>query len=89
MPWWDRPWPGPYPGRGPWSHLPPWLRPGWWWPGWCWRYWHYAYPYAPPTAEAELKYLEDLKKYIHDVVLKDIDARIEELKKGLKKGPSE
>ncbi|RLE88248.1 MAG: hypothetical protein DRJ96_05850 [Thermoprotei archaeon] len=46
-----RGWIGPWPGRGPFSHLPPWLRPGWlfgrgacWWlfgyPGWAWRgYW--------------------------------------------------
>jgi len=39
-----RGWAGPWPGRGPFSYLPPWQRPGWlygfgrgWW----------GYPYAP------------------------------------------
>jgi hypothetical protein len=72
---------GPYPGRGPWRHLPPPLRPGWWYGGrgWCW--WYYSYPYPPwLSREDAIKYLEDLKKYISDVVLKEIDKRLEELK---------
>ncbi|HIP56573.1 MAG TPA: hypothetical protein EYH02_00660 [Ignisphaera aggregans] len=37
-------WVGPYPGRGPWSHLPPWMRPGWiWGKGACW--WLFGLPY--------------------------------------------
>ncbi|ACB39976.1 hypothetical protein [Pyrobaculum neutrophilum] len=64
------------PGRGPWSHLPPHLRPGYWgmWAAGTWG----------PTQwskETELRYLEELRRYITEVVLKDIDRRIEELKK--------
>jgi hypothetical protein len=47
--------------------------------GWCWRYWP---DYPPPVSrEEELRYLEEFKKYLTDVVLKDIDRRIEELKR--------
>ena len=27
--WRGRGWVGPWPGRGPFSYLPPWMRPGW------------------------------------------------------------
>ena len=51
--WWS-----PWPGRGPFSYLPPWLRPGWlfgrgacWWLfGWPWglRWWlPWIYGYYP------------------------------------------
>ncbi|WFO74875.1 hypothetical protein J4526_07335 [Desulfurococcaceae archaeon MEX13E-LK6-19] len=65
MPWWPGwgwrgrgwGWWSPWPGRGPFSYLPPWLRPGWlfgrgacWWlfgwPGWYWR-WYLWRIYAP------------------------------------------
>ncbi len=46
-------WWGPWPGRGPFSYLPPWMRPGWlfgrgacWWlfgAPWMFR----PYPYMP------------------------------------------
>jgi hypothetical protein len=78
MPWWSY---KPYPGHGPWSHLPPPLRPGWWYGrGWCW--WIYPLPPYTPwlSKEDEIKYLEELKKYITEVVLKEIDKRLEELK---------
>ncbi len=57
-------WRGPWPGRGPFSYLPPWQRPGWlfgrgacWWLfGGPWGYWARGwypypspYPYAPPA----------------------------------------
>jgi hypothetical protein len=76
---------GPYPGRGPWSHLPPWERPGWWYGrGRCWYwlapYWRGPIPYPPISKEDEIRYLEELKRYITDVVLKDIDKRLEELR---------
>ncbi|MFP3268661.1 MAG: hypothetical protein RXO29_03615 [Desulfurococcales archaeon] len=85
-----RGWKGPYPGNGPWSHLPPYERPGYWYGrGWCWRTAPYGYvppyPGAFPSTEDELRYLEDLRKYISEVVLKDLDSRIEELKKALGK----
>ncbi len=78
MGWWRSAW-GPYPGRGPWSHLPPPLRPGWWCRGWWWLYGAPYPPYMDP--EAERRYLEDLRKYLMDVVLKEIDRRLDELKK--------
>ena len=35
--WHGGPW--AWPGRGPWSYLPPWERPGWYYGrGWCWNY---------------------------------------------------
>jgi hypothetical protein len=34
------------------------------------------------SKEDEVKYLEDLKKYITDTVLKEIDARLRELREG-------
>lgn len=80
MGWWDRSWRGPYPGRGPWYWLPPPLRPGWWsGRGWCWWLW-YQKPVTPIPVdpETEIKYLEELKRYI--------DTRIEELRKSLGKG---
>lgn len=71
-----------WPGHGPWSHLPPPLRPGYWLGrGWCWRYIYTVTPYYPlvPSKEVELKYLEDLKSYLMDY-LKSVEKRIEELK---------
>ncbi len=54
-------WAGPWPGRGPFSYLPPWQRPGWifgrrtcWWLyGWPWYmhqypYWFTPYYWTPP-----------------------------------------
>ena len=60
MAWWGRGrgwrggqggWMSPWPGRGPFSYLPPWQRPGWiFGRGWCWRFfgypmWWYWYGY--------------------------------------------
>ena len=78
-------WWGPYPGHCPWRHLPPPMRPGWWFGGrgWCWWWTYPIYrPYPWMSKEDEVKYLEDLKKYITDTVLKEIDARLRELKEG-------
>ena len=88
MGWW-----GPYPGRGPWSWLPPPLRPGWWWGrGWCWWYWYSvkgappppAWPWLSPADEA--KYLEELRRYVSETVLKEIDRRLEELRRQAQEG---
>ena len=40
--WFVGGWWSPWPGRGPFSYLPPWQRPGW-----VYRraYWRFAYPY--------------------------------------------
>jgi len=79
-------WAGPYPGRGPWRWLPPPLRPGWLFRGrgWCWWYWYYAQkgqlpppPWPLPSKEDELKYLEELKKFVEE--------RIAELRRELGK----
>ncbi len=70
---------GAWPGRGPFSHLPPWERPGWLYgPGACWRIYG-ASPYAQattPTAEADYLrgYMDELK-----AELESIEARIKQL----------
>ncbi|MEM2897626.1 MAG: hypothetical protein QXG01_08720 [Candidatus Bathyarchaeia archaeon] len=92
--WRGRGWFGPWPGRGPFSYLPPWQRPGWLFgPGACWWLlglgtgWPYTYgfpqrfPMLPP--KEELSALEESKKALEEE-LKGIEARIEELKKTLK-----
>ncbi|MGB9759803.1 MAG: hypothetical protein ACPLZG_08285 [Thermoproteota archaeon] len=48
---------GLWPGRGPFSYLPPWQRPGWYFGrGACWWLfgypWYYAFPYSAPYARA-------------------------------------
>jgi len=62
---WRRGWIGPWPGRGPFSHLPPWQRPGWlfgpgscrWLFGWWYPYWWYPAPtYWPPYPMYQLYY---------------------------------
>lgn len=56
---WGRGWIGPWPGKGPFSYLPPWQRPGWifgrgacrWLYPWLGYYWYppmYTYPYYTP-----------------------------------------
>jgi len=57
------------------------MRPGWWFRGrgWCWWWWGHPYPLWH-SKEEEVRYLEDLKKYISDVLLREIDKRLEELK---------
>ena len=71
-----------YPGFGPWSHLPPWERPGW-------KYMEQEqlqyYPehyqrYEPVEPSEELKILEREAKYLEER-LSQIKSRIEELKK--------
>ncbi|RLF21776.1 MAG: hypothetical protein DRJ68_02715 [Thermoprotei archaeon] len=51
-------WFGPWPGRGPFSYLPPWLRPGWlfgrgacWWLFGApfWGRWFWATPWFTPA----------------------------------------
>jgi hypothetical protein len=88
-------WFGPWSGRGPFSHLPPWERPGWMLgKGACWRAryegypsifrpnWYQTSPYAPLRREDEMTALEESKKDLEEE-LKGVEARIEELKKSL------
>ncbi|HIP66068.1 MAG TPA: hypothetical protein EYH08_06065 [Pyrodictium sp.] len=60
-PWWRGGWkwidvPSPWPGRGPWRFLPPWLRPGWLFGGrgrcWLYLYLLYYHPYLIPYLAA-------------------------------------
>jgi len=77
---------GPWPGRGPFSHLPPWERPGWLHgQRACW--WRYAqrptYPVEPsPTDETKAleAYIKDLKQE-----LEGVEARIKQLKEAGRK----
>ncbi|MDI6643247.1 MAG: DUF5320 domain-containing protein [Candidatus Hodarchaeaceae archaeon] len=78
--WRGRDWRGPWPGRGPFSYLPPWERPGWLYGrGRCW--WLYAsrpYPVKPTPATE----LVDLEAYAKDLKqeLEGVEARIRELR---------
>jgi len=93
-------WSGPWPGRGPFSHLPPWERPGWlygrgacwWWATSRGRPYGPSYPLYPDPGygftlirpEDEIAALEESKRNLQEE-LKGIEARIEELQKPLKK----
>lgn len=71
-----------YPGFGPWSHLPPWERPGWkFGRGWCWWYLSPYSPYEVPeiSKEDEIRMLEEEAKFLEDR-LNEIKRRLEELK---------
>jgi len=80
-------WGGPWPGRGPFSSLPPWQRPGWLYGrGACW--WLYS-PYFNPSIsppipelpkEEETQMLEEQMKALESH-LNAIRQRLEELKK--------
>ena len=79
-----RGWFGFWPGRGPFSHLPPWERPGWWFGRWaCWRHWYPTAPFpykAPsPTPKEELEALEAYKSELEEE-LKGVEARVRELR---------
>jgi len=88
-------WAGPWPGRGPFSYLPPWQRPCWFFRfrrgferGYGRGWW--VYPWSPPvpamSPEDELAALEDYKKYLEaeradlEQETKEVEARIKELK---------
>lgn len=68
----------PWPGHGPFSHLPPWQRPVWWGRGWC----RWAIPLSGIFAskDEEISYLKALEKEIRDQ-LKQIEERLRELEK--------
>ncbi len=72
-----------YPGFGPWSHLPPWERPGWkFGRGRCW--WLFANPeymeqYSGLSKEEELRMLEEMERYLEEE-LRMIRRRIKELR---------
>jgi len=70
--------PGYWPGRGPFSYLPPWQRPGWLYgPGTCWQFYsRRLLPEAPPAEEIDyLKaYAEELRRQ-----LEEVESRIKRL----------
>ncbi len=72
-----------YPGFGPWSHLPPWERPGWKFGrgrGWCWWYYYnYGVNYGVDK-ETEIRMLEDEAAYLEER-LREIKRRLDELRK--------
>lgn len=73
----DRLLEGIWPGRGPWSHLPPWLRPGWllgraWYP-----FWYTAI--APRVSSEYERELLEMYKRILEEQLRMINERIREL----------
>jgi hypothetical protein len=93
--WWKA---GRWPGFGPFSHLPPWKRPGWLFGrGACWAYfWSQLSPRALlryprisslPKSE-EISALEEYKRELEDEKasieeeLREVEKRLEELKRG-------
>lgn len=83
---------GYWPGAGPFSHLPPWQRPGWLYgPGACWYLYDSNRTVLPPIKqlkpEDENLILNDQKQAIveqqkiNQEMLKKIEARLKELKK--------
>ena len=63
---------GPWPGHGPFSHLPPWERPGWLLGrGACWRF----FTPGEPTGEDEGRMLKE--------ELSELEGRAEQIKKRL------
>lgn len=77
-------WCGAWPGRGPFSDLPPWERPGWiYGRGACLRF---GSPYLQnyPNEKEERSYLETSKKDLEEQ-LKSIEKRMNELKESKEK----
>jgi hypothetical protein len=89
MGWRGRAWAGPWPGRGPFSNLPPWQRPGWLYGrGACWQYYEPYRPVVPPIkAEDEAVLLAEQKTLLEEQLkamqetLKKIQERMDELNK--------
>ena len=72
-------WYGSWPGRGPFSDLPPWERPGWiYGRGACWRFLGNPYFEKYPSDKEERSFLETSKKDLEEQ-LKSIEKRISEL----------
>lgn len=78
-------WGGPWPGRGPFSNLPPWERPGRvYGRGACWQFLDSPYQYSYPNEKDEESAMEVLKKDLEEE-LKRIETRINELKESKEK----
>ena len=80
---------GAWPGNGPFSHLPPWERPGWLYgPGSCWTLGYRSLPTTPVTPVASTTNIEMLrsqKEYLETQLntLQETLAQIEERLKNL------
>ena len=73
-------WYGSWPGRGPYSHLPPWERPGRSYePGACWRYHAPRSFVKEPMPTEETEYLKSYLKELEQE-LQSVEARIKQLK---------
>jgi hypothetical protein len=88
MGWRGRGWAAPWPGRGPFSNLPPWQRPGWLYGrGACWYLYGPYQAVTPIKAEDEAALLKEQKTLIEEQLkamqetLKRIQERLDELKK--------
>jgi hypothetical protein len=89
MGWRGRAWAGSWPGRGPFSNLPPWQRPGWrYGRGACWYpYEPYESVVPPIKAEDEAILLAEQKRLLEEQLqaiqetIKKIQVRINELNK--------
>ncbi|MDK2794857.1 MAG: hypothetical protein PWQ22_175 [Archaeoglobaceae archaeon] len=83
-----------WPGFGPFSHLPPWERPGWiFGRGACWRWWKY-YPRLLPrlrlpklSLRDEISALEEYRKELEEEKasieeeLREVEKELEELRR--------
>ena len=79
---WGKGWRGPWPGNGPWSHLPPWERPGWrYGRGWCWQYLGTPVPESNQQ-NLEIEYLKQEKRVLEEE-LKNIEERLKEIEENL------
>ena len=88
MGWRGRGWTGPWPGRGPFSNLPPWQRPGWLYGrGACWYLYGPYQTVSPIKPEDEAALLKEQKTLVEEQLktmqetLKKIQERLEKLKK--------
>jgi hypothetical protein len=87
MGWRGRGYAGPWPGRGPFSNLPPWERPGWMYGrSACW-YLYAPYSRLPVKPEDETALLSEQKTLVEEQLksmqetLKKIQERLNELNK--------
>lgn len=80
-----------WPGFGPFSHLPPWERPGWYFRGACWRYLYLKagprFRFPSISLKDEISALEEYKKELEEEKmaieeeLREVEKRLEELRK--------
>ena len=69
---------GPWPGRGPFSHLPPWWRPGrWYGRGACWSLFGPRFP-TQANPNEEMEFLKWQKEALEEE-LKQVKERLKNL----------